>query len=253
MDFQRWAARHNAVYQLGSTGADVRQAYENLRAELAEHPVVVPKLGKVDETTLDHLVIGSMFSKKSFPQLASTISQLKQLVDSSGDRPTAKSADASAAEKPKGVLGPAFYAIRCNDTDWNGNRTSLKITSAVFNKLFPLLGGSTIREPCVFWDRPDVTMPTPNGEGVPPVLMVQSEHDPSTPIEGARRAHKRFEGSRMLTVVDEGDHGIYATGNACVDNAVESYLVDGELPDNDFTCQGTPPPVPSKSGQPGSN
>jgi pimeloyl-ACP methyl ester carboxylesterase len=79
---------------------------------------------------------------------------------------------------------------------------------------------------------------------VPPVLIVQSVHDPATPIEGARRAHEAFENSRMLTITDEGDHGIYAGGNVCADTVVEKYLVDGIVPE-DSTCPGMPLPVPA--------
>lgn len=103
--------------------------------------------------------------------------------------------------------------------------------------------------PCVFWDRPPVTLRTPTGSGVPPVLMVQSVRDPATPVEGARRAHAGFAGSRLLTVNDEGDHGIYAfTANACVNDAVEAYLVDGVVPAVDFSCPGTPLPDPTAPG-----
>jgi hypothetical protein len=60
--------------------------------------------------------------------------------------------------------------------------------------------------------------------------MVQGEHDPATPIEGARRAPAALAGSRTLTVTNEGDHGLYSGGNSCVDDRVESYLVDGVVP-----------------------
>ena len=37
-----------------------------------------------------------------------------------------------------------------------------------------------------------LVVPSP---GVPPVLMVQTTHDPATPYEGAVRAHAAFAGS----------------------------------------------------------
>ena len=78
------------------------------------------------------------------------------------------------------------------------------------------------------------------------MLMVQSTNDPATPLEGAQRAHQAFAGSRMLTVTGEGDHGIYAsTGNTCVDDIVESYIVDGVVPAADLSCPGVPLPNPA--------
>jgi hypothetical protein len=77
--------------------------------------------------------------------------------------------------------------------------------------------------------------------------MVQSEHDPATPIEGARRAASRFAGARMLTVTNEGDHGLYAGGNSCVDTAVEKFIQFGTLPAEGGSCAGKPPPDPTQA------
>ena len=109
------------------------------------------------------------------------------------------------------------------------------------------MGWYALSTPCVFWDRPPVQLRTPTGAGVPPILMVQTERDPATPIEGARRAQQGFAGARLLTVVDEGDHGSYlAGGNDCVDNIVDGYLLEGVVPAEGTTCPGEPipPPVP---------
>ncbi|GAA1330073.1 hypothetical protein GCM10009660_02010 [Catellatospora bangladeshensis] len=103
--------------------------------------------------------------------------------------------------------------------------------------------------PCAFWKRPPLRLKTPTGKGVPPVLMVQSVRDPATPLEGAQRAHQRFANSRLLTVVDEGDHGVYAFGNPCVDDVVESFIVDGKVPSEDSTCPGVPLPDPTDQVQ----
>ena len=89
--------------------------------------------------------------------------------------------------------------------------------------------------------------PAPTGVGLPPVLMVQSDHDPATPIEGARRAASRFAGARLLTVTGEGDHGLYAGGNACVNKAVERFVGSGTLPAEGATCAGRPLPKPDRS------
>jgi hypothetical protein len=76
------------------------------------------------------------------------------------------------------------------------------------------------------------------------VLMVQSVRDPATPLEGAQRAHRNFKNSVLLTVEDEGDHGIYGFNNKCVNDVVERYLVDGIPPAKDLSCPGIPLPEP---------
>ena len=111
---------------------------------------------------------------------------------------------------------------------------------------FRIVGWSLNQSPCNYWDRPATSLPTPTGRGVPPVLMVQSQRDPATPVEGARRAHARFAGSRMLTVTNEGDHGVYVgAGNRCVDRQVDAFFLTGALPAaRDTTCPGTGIPAP---------
>ena len=112
-----------------------------------------------------------------------------------------------------------------------------------------MLGAGWFIQPCHFWMNPPAPLPVLDGKGVPPVLIVESEHDPATPIEGARRAHQAFANSRMITVTGEGDHGIYAGGNAAVDKAVEDFLIDGRVP-RDQSLPGIPLPVSAGAQHP---
>jgi hypothetical protein len=164
------------------------------------------------------------------------VRQARQLARSGGTLPLAPDA-----------FEATFNAITCNDTPWQGDRAALVAESQRQGEAYPLVGSYALSTSCIFWDRPPVQLKTPTGVGVPPVLMVQTERDPATPIEGARRAAHAFAGARLLTVVGDGDHATYAIrGNDCVDGAVEAYLVDGVVPAEGATCPGLPipPPVP---------
>lgn len=44
-----------------------------------------------------------------------------------------------------------------------------------------------------------------------------------------------------LTYEGEG-HGAYDSGNTCVQNAVNAYLLDGRLPDPGTVCEAEPLP-----------
>lgn len=255
VDFLGWVARHDATYHLGTTAEAVRLRYEHLRALLAEEPLDLGEGTLMHPNTLDYyLTSGAMYSKHSFPGHAATIVDLLALAESRQVTAT-EAAElrqrVAAAGRTSGSdldgLYATFWHILCNDTPWEGGRDFVIRESERLGAQFPLIGYNTVSDPmaCQFWNRPQVTKATPDGVGVPPVLMVQSQNDPATPIEGALRAHQRFAGSRMLTVVGEGDHGVYNTGNTCVDNAVERYLVDGVVPAGDTTCSGTPMPEPT--------
>jgi hypothetical protein len=80
--------------------------------------------------------------------------------------------------------------------------------------------------------------------------MINSERDPATPIEGARRAHRNFANSRLVTVQNDGNHGQYGSGNTCVDQIGTTFLLTGEAPATDTTCAGAPMPKPDSGGKP---
>jgi pimeloyl-ACP methyl ester carboxylesterase len=264
-DFLPYAAAYDAYFGLGATPDKVKEAYENLRAQLAAEPLDVTEGMTVYPTDLDGLLTGAMYSKTGFQSAAEDLGTLRAAVAGRGSpgapgerrRRQALVADLRQARRlgryggtlplAADAFDATFQSITCNDTPWQGDRTSLLAESQRLGEAYPLTGWYALGSPCVFWRRPAVGLKTPTGHGVPPVLMVQTERDPATPIEGARRAQQGFAGARLLTVVNEGDHGAYLFGgNDCVDGAVDTYLVDGVVPAEGASCPGDPipPPVP---------
>ncbi|RBM23745.1 alpha/beta hydrolase [Prauserella sp. PE36] len=258
-DFLPWMAKYDSLYHFGTTGEAVRQTYEEVRAALAEQPVDFEGQ-PLGPNELDSAIASQLYDKASFPDLADYLVSVRTLAgDGATDAEQAAALEKVAAYVPDAeVIGPqplivpgeyadaydaSFWTIPCNEGRWYGNRHSVVRQSEELGQEYPLLGWGWLVQPCIFWENRPMKLPELDGEGVPPVLIVQSEHDPATPIEGARRAHEAFEGSRMLTITDEGDHGIYAGGNACADDVVEDYLVDGVVPE-DRSCPGMPLPVP---------
>ncbi|WP_232376669.1 alpha/beta hydrolase [Amycolatopsis aidingensis] len=250
VDFAPWVARYDQHYRLGSTGAQVRLTYEQVRAALAERPVRLPDGTEFTAPRLDTMLFRTQYAKASFPAAADTLVALREATRKDGHAAGRGVAAAlarmgpMAGESVEDASNGMGYSIVCNDTEFIGDRRMLIRESARLGKRYPLYGWYQRAAPCASWDRPYLRMPTPDGAGLPPVLMVQSVRDPATPVEGAWRAHQRFAGSRMLTVTDEGDHGIYASGNPCVDRIVESFVVDGMPPEGDVSCPGMPLPEP---------
>src|SRR6201999_3453552 len=73
-----------------------------------------------------------------------------------------------------------FTAVTCNDTHWPQGREYGEMMAGRLGPKYPLLGWSMTENPCYSWSRPNLTMPTPTGKGLPTTLMVQSAHDPAT-------------------------------------------------------------------------
>lgn len=260
-DFLPWMARYDSLYHYGADGEAARLTYEEVRAALAKKPIDLDGQ-RVGPNELDSTIAMNLYSKQSFPGLADYLVAVRTLVESrssSQQQATAREHVKEAVTRtdtigPQPLVVPSdfyddaydasFWTIPCNEGRWFGARGTVIKQSEKLGKQYPLLGWGWLVQPCIFWKNKPRDLPLMNGEGVPPVLIVQSEHDPATPIEGARRAHEAFAGSRMLTVTDEGDHGIYAGGNACVDKVVEDFLVGGVVP-QDSNCPGQPLPVPA--------
>ncbi|GAA3668450.1 TAP-like protein [Lentzea atacamensis] len=235
VDFLPWVAKYDNVYHLGKTAEEVRQVYERTREKLTEQPVTLPD-GTYYPVTLDVALFRGQYSKYAFDGAA------RKLAELAGAVPPQVTAQASYPDAQTATL----YTILCNDTPFRGDRRYLERDAARDGARWPLLGYYQFMGQCAYWDRPNVQLKQPTGIGVAPTLMVQSERDAPTPIEGARKAHAGFAGSRMLTVKDEGDHGIYGFDNACVNDVVERYLVDRVTPSGDLSCPGVPLPEPGQ-------
>lgn len=259
-DFAPWVARWDRYYKLGSTAEQVIASYERIRAGMTTaKPVDSP-------VVLDQTIAGAMYSRYMFPLAALILDDIAAAVSatSKGEARAAARAYARADVLGKQVrrsqaylsrqpmssdAGDAtFLAVTCNDTPWTRSRTDLVTKSGMLGAQYPLLGYSAISDPCYFWNRPVVSLTPPTGAGSPPILMVQAEKDPATPIEGARKAAASYAGAHLLVVEGEGDHGIYAGGNSCVDAAVEKFIVSGTLPEAGATCNALPLPTPESYG-----
>jgi len=68
-----------------------------------------------------------------------------------------------------------------------------------------------------------------------PILVVGTTRDPATPFVGAQDLVTRLAGSRLLTF-DSTEHTAY-TKNACIDRAVNAYLLRGTLPSDGTVCK----------------
>lgn len=69
-----------------------------------------------------------------------------------------------------------------------------------------------------------------------PILYVNSEYDPVTPLVAAQRASKGFEGSAVLPHSGWG-HGLIASPSTCAHKYTQAYFKDGTLPEEDAYCE----------------
>jgi pimeloyl-ACP methyl ester carboxylesterase len=105
---------------------------------------------------------------------------------------------------------------------------------------YPFLGsyvGSTVLGCDPRLPRPPVseTLGDVRASGTAPILVVGTTKDPATPYAGAEDLVGRLAGSRLLTFVST-EHTAY-TKSACIDDAVDAYLLRGTLPAVGTRCK----------------
>jgi pimeloyl-ACP methyl ester carboxylesterase len=85
-------------------------------------------------------------------------------------------------------------------------------------------------DPCDVWPHEPTGVREPiAAEGAAPILVVGTTGDPATPYEWSVALAEQLASGVLLTNVGEGHTG-YNKGNACVDDAVEAYLIEGIVP-----------------------
>jgi pimeloyl-ACP methyl ester carboxylesterase len=70
----------------------------------------------------------------------------------------------------------------------------------------------------------------------PTILVVDTTYDPATPYRGGKRLARDLGQTRLLTM--RGDnHTAYLGNSACIDEKVEAYLINRELPPPKTSCK----------------
>ena len=68
------------------------------------------------------------------------------------------------------------------------------------------------------------------------ILVINAEHDPFTPIWGARAAVRELRNARLLAVNGDGHTSMYVEPSTCRDSAELAYLLSGRLPPAGKVC-----------------
>lgn len=132
----------------------------------------------------------------------------------------------------------ANYAINCLDDPYGIPASRVPRNFPAFEKASPTFGdvfawGLTT---CDGVQAKTTEKPiTVRGEGAAPIVVVGTTRDPATPYQWA--VHLADQLASGVLVSRDGDgHTGYNSGNACVDKAVEGYLIEGTVPKDGLSC-----------------
>jgi pimeloyl-ACP methyl ester carboxylesterase len=180
---------------------------------------------------------GPLYSKSLWPVLDTALQRAF-----GGDGSVLLSiADSYVERGPNGYLNnslEALYAVNCLDHDDAIPSSQVRRYVPRFEKASPTFGASFAYSlsGCESWPIHSGRVPRPvHAPGAPPIVVVGTTRDPATPLTWARALANQLD-SGILVKRDGDGHTGYRSGNSCVDNTVESYLVAGKVPAGEVDC-----------------
>ncbi|WP_350347423.1 alpha/beta hydrolase [Agromyces sp. G08B096] len=130
----------------------------------------------------------------------------------------------------------AFTAINCLDYEPLVGIDAVRASAAEIAAAAPLIGPYFGAPSCTDWPVPSEAVRAPiHAEGAAPILVVGTTGDPATPYDWAVSLADQLESGVLVSYDGEG-HTAYNKSNACVDDAVERYLIEGVAPGSDPNC-----------------
>jgi len=131
----------------------------------------------------------------------------------------------------------ANSAVNCIDQRVDRSPDHHRQLSIDFAKQAPIFGawGGYLNLTCALWDAEPVPLRTPRAAGAPPILVIGNTGDPATPLKWSTALSKQLESGVLLTNDAEG-HTAYLQGDACVEKAVNAYLLDLTVPAAGARC-----------------
>ncbi|MEV7182509.1 alpha/beta hydrolase [Kitasatospora sp. NPDC093679] len=233
-DFAAWASAPAAGDQrLADTPQQVRDLFLRLAARLDTAPLPWPGANpaRLDGNALRAAMLDTLYDDARFPRLA----RLMLAADGRAELPPAATPPDAAMQNTVA----ASAATMCNDVRWPRSADGYARAVAADRTAHPLTAGMPVNVmPCAFWPTDPAEPPTRiTPDGPSNILMVQNLRDPATPYAGALRLRAALGDRARLASVDSGGHDAYAAhGNACGDQLVTRFLVDGRRPAHDTLC-----------------
>lgn len=245
--------RGDACRLQGSTAKEVEANVIKLQKALAAKPV--PGIGArvLTESAATNGIAQALYSKELWPLLEQGLDEAEggqgQLLMALSDALNGRDQQGRYSN-----IGAANTAINCADSKERYTLEQTKAKLPAFRAASPVFGDflgwamlSCTGWPVAgVWDTPDVS-----ATGSAPILVIGNTGDPATPYEGARNMVERLGKGVGVELTYKGEgHGAYNSGDACVQKAVNGYLLDGKVPGSGAVCTPTSTSTPSSAPTP---
>ncbi|WP_163506328.1 alpha/beta hydrolase [Fodinicola acaciae] len=133
----------------------------------------------------------------------------------------------------------AYPTVQCEDADAPRKLSTYTALGKTEDVRIPAFGRMQVFDPmpCPTWPVADRDrFVGPWNRSLTPILVVNSTHDPSTPLSGAVKAVRQLRNARLLAVDAPGHTALLRPRSACADAYELTYLTSGRLPAAGTTC-----------------
>lgn len=183
-------------------------------------------------------VILPMYEDAIWPQLTAALEAAMTRNDGSqllywADYGSGRQEDGSYEDNSNEV----FLAINCLDYPVEGTLEDWRADAAEMARVSPTLGDALAWNEitCDVWPHGSERDRLPlDAAGSAPILVIGTTGDPATPHEWSVSLAEQLEQGHLLTYQGMG-HTAYGRSNRCITDAVDGFLLRGELPPED-TC-----------------
>lgn len=215
---------------------DAEGAYDALAEQIDAAPITVdPDRTDVTQGVLNTAVADAMYDQGYWSQLEQALADL-QGGDGQGILDLYDDYFGYTGDGWDDSL-EAYFAIGCLDDPGSTGPDDLYSHETEFAAAAPRLGRGWMAELtfCSVWPVPAAPAVDITGRGAGPILVVGTTGDPATPLESTRNMAKALEDGHLV-VVTADQHTGYGV-NSCVNDVVDSYLIDPATPlDDEITC-----------------
>lgn len=224
---------------IGPTAGEAEQQIIDLLESADAQPLPTNSGRVLTESLATTGMVAAMYDQGSgWPALRIALKSAREgdgtvllaLADSYSER----QADGSYASN----VNDAFPAISCTDRPDSASLAAVKADIPRFQKISPIFGETFAwaGTACAGWPVPEGKFPRElKAKGSAPILVVGTTRDPATPYEWSIGLADQLDNGVLLSRDGDGHTG-YTSGNACIDQAVEKYLLNGEVPKDGTTC-----------------
>ncbi|MFC8271924.1 alpha/beta hydrolase [Streptomyces sp. NPDC057271] len=224
---------------LGTTSVDAASdALKGFFRALDTNPVPTGESRRLGESLATTGVIAAMYDEGAWPQLREA---LTSAMGGEGASLLAL-ADSYYEREPDGTYANLMYAnaaVNCLDlpaaftgpADVEKALPSFEKASPVFGK-----GLAWAALNCAYWPVPPTGRPHRiTADGAAPIVVVGTTRDPATPYKWAQSLADQLASGTLLTYEGDG-HTAYGRGSDCIDSAINTYLLEGTVPEDGKRC-----------------